>query len=195
VWNLFPQAGQGGERKVSIEIMTGKTFLNTIAKGEKDILQIFLDLLTKGGTAYCVVGGLAVNAYVEPVVSLDLDVVVVSKDLEKITKLARTKGFKVEKHEHSLNFSSPGSDLGIQLQTDSRYQPFISRSTPKEILGYRMQVARKEDVLQGKVWAYMEETTRRSKRQKDLADIMRLVESDPELGKILPKPILEELKR
>jgi len=175
--------------------MTGKTFLNSIANGEKDILQIFLDLLSETGTDYCVVGGLAVNAYVEPVVSLDLDVVVVLKDLEKITKLARTKGFKIEKHEHSLNFSSTGSDLRIQLQTDSRYQPFIPRSTPKEILGYRMQVARKEDVLQGKVWAYSDGAKRRSEKQKDLADIMRLVESYPELEKILPEGIQEELKK
>jgi hypothetical protein len=105
------------------------------------------------------------------VVSLDLDVVVVSKDLEKITKLARTKGFKIEKHEHRLNFSSTGSDLRIQLQTDSRYRPFISRPTPKEILGYRMQVARKEDVLQGKVWAYidaLETIDRLSKRNQRL---------------------------
>ena len=175
--------------------MTGKTFLNSIANGEKDVIQIFLDMLAKAGTAYCVVGGFAVNAYVEPVVSLDLDVVVVLKDLEKITKLAETKGFKIEKHEHSLNFSSTGSDLRILLQTDSRYQAFIPRSRPKEILGYRMQVARKEDVLQGKVWAYSDETRRRSKRQKDLADIMRLVEPYPELEKILPEGIQEELKK
>ena len=175
--------------------MTGKTFLNSIANGEKDILQIFLDLLSETGTDYCVVGGLAVNAYVEPVVSLDLDVVVVLKDLEKITKLAGRKGFKIERHPHSLNFSSKGSDLRIQLQTDSRYQAFIPRSTPKEILGYRMQVARKEDVLQGKVWAYSDGAKRRSEKQKDLADIMRLVESYPELEKILPEGIQEELKK
>jgi len=32
-----------------------------------------------------------------------------------------------------------------------------------------MKVARLEDVLQGKVWAYMDKTQRKSKRQKDLA--------------------------
>jgi len=175
--------------------MTGKTFLNSIANGEKDILQIFLDLLAEAGTEYCVVGGLAVNAYVEPVVSLDLDVVVILKDLEKICQLAGTREFKIEKHEHSVNFSSAGSDLRIQLQTDLRYQAFIPRSTPKEILGYKMQVARLEDVLRGKIWAYSDETRRRSKRQKDLADIMRLVESYPELENVLPEAIREVLKR
>lgn len=175
--------------------MTGKTFLNALANGEKDILQIFLDLLSETGTAYCVVGGLAVNAYVEPVVSLDLDVVVILNDLKRICTLAEAKGFKIEKHEHSVNFASLGSDLRIQLQTDLRYQAFITRSVLKEVLGYRMNVARREDVLQGKIWAYSDETRRRSKRQKDLADIMRLVESYPELERLLPEPIREELKR
>jgi len=101
--------------------MTGKTFINAVANGEKDILQIFLDMLSETGSAYCVVGGLGVSAYVEPVVSLDLDVVVISKDLEKISTLAEAKGFKIEKHEHRVNFASSGSDLRIQLQTDLRY--------------------------------------------------------------------------
>ena len=174
--------------------MTGKTFINAVANGEKDVLQIFLDILSGTGTTYCVVGGLAVNAYVEPVVSLDLDVVVILNDLEKISTLAGAKGFKVEKHEHSVNFASSGSDLRIQLRTDLRYQAFIPRSMPKVVLGYQMNVARVEDVLQGKIWAYSDETRRRSKRQKDLADIMRMVESYPELEDILPPGIRKDLE-
>ena len=175
--------------------MTGKTFLNAVANGKKDILQIFLDMLSETGTAYCVVGGLAVNAYVEPVVSLDLDVVVVLKDLGKLVTLGGKKGFQVERHEHSVNFSSSDSDLRIQLQTDPRYQEFIPRSLRKEVLGYRMNVGRREDVLQGKIWAYSDQTRRKSKRQKDLADIMRLVEFYPELEDLLPSGIRKELKR
>jgi hypothetical protein len=34
-----------------------------------------------------------------------------------------------------------------------------------------MKVAALEDVLQDKVWAYLDESRRKSKRQKDLADI------------------------
>ena len=45
------------------------------------------------------------------------------------------------------------------------------------------------DVLQGKVWAYSDETRRKSKRQKDLADIMRLVEAHPRLRARLPPGI------
>jgi hypothetical protein len=57
--------------------MTKKEFMNSVANGQADILQQFLDLVNKMEIDYCVIGGLAVNAYVEPVVSLDLDIVVV----------------------------------------------------------------------------------------------------------------------
>jgi hypothetical protein len=174
--------------------MTGKKFMNTVANGKKDILQIFLNILKRTKTAYCIVGGLAVNAFVEPVVSLDLDVVIESKDIDKVSKEIVDKGFKVEKFEHSMNLTSSKSDLRIQIQTDSRYQEFISRASSKEVLGYKMNVASIEDVLQGKVWAYLDEKRRMSKRQKDLADIIRLIEAYPSLERLIPSVILEKLK-
>jgi hypothetical protein len=57
-----------------------------------------------------------------------------------------------------------------------------------------MKVAIMGDVLQGKMWAYMDEQRRKSKRQKDLADIMRLVESYPELERQIPSGIRRELE-
>jgi len=174
--------------------MTGKKFMNTVANGKEDILQIFLNILKRTKTAYCIVGGLAVNAFVEPVVSLDLDVVIESKDIDKVSKEIVDKGFKVERFEHSMNLTSSKSDLRIQIQTDSRYQEFLSRASSKEVLGYKMNVASIEDVLQGKVWAYSDEKRRMSKRQKDLADIIRLIEAYPSLERLIPSIILEKLK-
>ncbi len=52
--------------------MTEKEFINNIANGQEDIIQKLVDLLEENKIGYCVIGGLAVNAYVEPVVSLDL---------------------------------------------------------------------------------------------------------------------------
>lgn len=52
-----------------------------------------------------------------------------------------------------------------------------------------MIVASLEDVLNGKIWAYMDEERRKSKRQKDLADIMRLIETHPHLYDSLPDNI------
>jgi hypothetical protein len=168
--------------------MTEKEFINRIANGQLDILQLFLELLNENKIDYCVIGGLAVNAYVEPVVSLDLDIVVAADAMDKLSNAAK-RIFTIKKFEHSLNLKSPKSDLRIQIQTDSRYQPFISKATNKKIMGYDMRVAALEDVLQGKIWAYSDEQRRRSKRQKDLADIFRLVEAYPHLEDLLPESI------
>jgi hypothetical protein len=54
-------------------------------------------------------------------------------------------------------------------------------------------VACVEDVLSGKVWAASDPARRASKRQKDLADIARLLESDPELRAQVPRELLDRL--
>ena len=168
--------------------MTKKEFMNIICNGQEDLLQKFLDLLTKMKIDYCIIGGLAVNAYVEPVVSMDLDVVVFTKAIDSLKKESENI-FKIEEFPHSLNLSSPMTDLRIQLQKDPRYQSFISRSSIKEVMGYKMKVATIEDVLQGKVWAYSDRERRKSKRQKDLADIFRLIEAFPQQKDLLPESI------
>lgn len=171
--------------------MTSKQFINSLAKGQEDVLQLFLDLLYKHKTEYCLIGGLAVNAYVTPVVSLDLDLVVVTNSLKELRESAKEK-FEIEDFPHSINFKSPKSDLRIQIQTDPRYQKFIPRATLKNVLGYQMKVACLEDVLQGKLWAYSDDKRRRSKHQKDLADIYRLTEEYPDLNKLLPESLKNE---
>ncbi len=163
-------------------------FLNTVAQSQEDILEVFLDILSQNDVKYCAIGGLAVNAYAEPVVSLDLDVVVAADKVDDLIILLQSY-FTVTINPHSINISSDKSDLRIQVQTDPRYQDFISRAAKKKVLGYEMQVAAIEDVLQGKVWAYLDDTRRASKRQKDLADIFRLVEVEPELKTKLPEEI------
>jgi len=178
-----------------IEAMTGKEFINQVANGKSDIIQAFLDILSKTSSRYCLIGGLAVNAYVEPVVSLDMDVVAANEDLGAVCKEAEERGLKIEQFEHSVNITSKSSDLRIQLQADPRYQGFVPNAQDKTVLGYTMKVARLEDVLQGKVWAYIDKTRRRSKRQKDLADILRVVEKFPQLQTTLPQSIREELER
>jgi len=168
--------------------MTKKRFINTISNSEKDILQQFLDILISHKIEYCVVGGLAVNAYVEPVVSLDLDVVVITEKIDQLKDFAKDV-FMIAEFPHSLNFTSAKSDLRIQVQTDPRYQSFIARAIEKEVLDYAMNVAALEDVFQGKIWAYSDEERRASKRQKDLADILRMIETYPELKGLLPESL------
>jgi hypothetical protein len=168
--------------------MTKKEFFKAVSNDQEDVIQIFLDALSTVNVDYCIIGGLAVNAYAEPVVSLDLDIVVAINDIGTACKAVKDH-FKIERFTHSINFSSNKSDLRIQLQIDQRYQKFIARATIHSVLGYEMKVAIIEDVLQGKIWAYSDEQRRKSKRQKDLSDIIRLIETYPHLVDHLPDSI------
>jgi len=170
--------------------MTRREFMNRVAHGKSDFLREFMALLEEAHVPFCAIGGLAVNAYAEPVVSLDLDVVLLAAQLDAILPRLRER-HRVTHFANSINVTSTSSDLRIQIQTDARYQAFLGRAQRREVLGYEMPVAAVEDVLQGKIWAAMDETRRPSKRQKDLSDILRLVEVRPELAALIP----EALKR
>lgn len=167
-------------------------FWREVTEDHTGFLQSFLGLLDGEGVAYCVVGGQAVNAYAEPVVSLDLDIVVAARDLGRLGKLLEAH-YRVERFEQSLNVSAPGSALRIQVRLDPRYDSFVDRCERRRILGLELPVARLEDVLRGKVWAAADPSRRPSKRQKDLADISRLLESHPELRFLVPEDILARL--
>lgn len=172
--------------------MQRRTFLRTVTADRTDLLDRLLTVLAEQRARYCVVGGQAVNAYAEPVVSLDLDLVIAVSDLPGLLEVL-TSRFRVERFPHSINISSEGSDLRVQIQTDERYNPFVERASEYEVLGVRLPVAAIEDVLQGKVWAVQDPARRPSKRQKDLADIARLIEVRPELRSRVPAAILERL--
>ena len=172
--------------------MLASTFRRLVTMDTSNFLESFLHVLEEARVPYCVVGGQAVNAYVEPLVSLDLDVVIAATEIGSIKERLRS-AFIVESFPHSLNVSQTGSDLRAQIQTDQRYADFLRRAKVRSVLGREMPVAAVEDVLQGKVWAASDPGRRGSKRQKDLADIARLLEKFPALRKDVPDSLLSKL--
>ena len=110
-------------------------------------------------------------------------------DLPRVEK-ALAERFQVRRFAHGLNVSSPNSKLRLQVQTDPRYEPFVGRARIREVMDLRLPVAAPEDLLQGKIWAVQDEDRRLSKRQKDLADIVRLIEAYPQLRQRVPRDVL-----
>ncbi len=165
------------------------------------------ELTTKGGASdfariveicrqigpYCLVGGLAVNCYVEPVYTLDADFVVVAAKKDGLKRELVRQGFSVEEFAHSLNALAPSSELRIQFTTDPRYQPFLGRAQEKEVLGVPVSVAALEDVVQGKLWAYRDPERRMTKRKKDELDLLRLAEAYPQLRALYPPELQRQL--
>lgn len=144
---------------------------------------------------YCLIGGLAVNCYVEPVYTLDADMVVVSSILGDLRMHLEEQGFKTEIHQHPVNALAPGSELRIQFTTDERYQAFVARSVEADVLGMRVKIASLEDVTQGKLWAYGDPRRRLSKRKKDELDLIRLAEAYPRLKSLLPRELRDQIDR
>ena len=144
---------------------------------------------------YCLIGGLAVNCYIEPVYTLDADVVVIGSNRPKLSEYLRKQGFKTEEHPHPVNALAPGTQLRIQFTTDERYQAFLARSVDAQVLGIRVRVACLEDVTRGKLWAYGDPQRRLSKRKKDELDLIRLAEAYPDLASQYPSDLRQQLVR
>ncbi len=172
--------------------MQALAFWKAVTMDHVNFLERLVSLLNEHHIQYCVIGGQAVNAYADPVVSLDLDLAVVVAQLPQVRTLLEMQ-FVVKEFPHSLNVYVEGSDLRVQIQTDPRYAMFPEQAVRRDILGLELPVAQLEDVLKGKIWAASDSERRGSKRQKDLADIARLIENYPELRAQVPQEILVKL--
>jgi hypothetical protein len=171
--------------------MKALSFWKAVTMDKADLLDEVFAFLRESGIRFCVIGGQAVNAYVEPLVSLDLDLAVAVAQIDQVRKLAKDR-FHAEEFPHSLNISSPGSNLRVQIQTDPRYGDFVERASVRDVLGLNLPVAVIEDVLQGKIWAASDPTQRPTKRRKDLLDIERILEAYPKLRPRIPEEILRQ---
>jgi hypothetical protein len=172
--------------------MKSSTYWKAVLLDRGNFLERVLEFLKTSGVRYCVVGGTGVNAYAYPVVTEDLDIVVAAEEIDALEN-ALAREFKVRRFPHRINVSAPPSKLQVQIQTDPRYFDFVNRATVREVMDFQLPVASIEDILQGKIWAVSDTGRRQSKRQKDLADIARILEVSPELRSRVPAELLAKL--
>lgn len=165
--------------------MKKNTFYNKATNSKFNIISEFLILLRSEKIEYCVIGGTAMNAYCEPLLTLDFDCVIERNRVADLKKRLKSKGFKVNTHPYTYEVTHPKSDIRIQIQRDDRYQAFIRNAIIKKVLDYKMKVAAKEDLLSGKIWASQDKTRNKLKKEKDMLDIHRLIEKYPELENLV----------
>ncbi len=127
-------------------------FESVTGSGSSDFATV-VGILNRGG-AWCLIGGLAVNCYVEPVYTLDADIVVIASELPAIKNALIDAGFSVEEFPNSLNARMPESDLRVQFSLDPRYQDFVNDTTIREVLGQQVPVASLANVVRGRIWAW-----------------------------------------
>ena len=143
----------------------------------------FADLVTvlNRNRPWCLIGGLAVNCYVEPVYTVDVDLVVVAANLEQIGRELEAAGFRLS------------SELNVQFTTDARYQDFLAGATERQVLGLAVPAASLQDIVRGKVWAWQDKERRSTKRKKDELGLMRIAEAHPKLRGLIPAEIVKQL--
>jgi hypothetical protein len=151
-------------------------FWKAVTMDRSDFLERIIAMLEENGIRFCLVGGTAANAYVEPLVSRDLAIAVALDDIRRAEQLLM-RFFRVRHFAHNLNVSAAGSKLRVHIQLDREYAACVERAQRREVLGLRLPVAAFEDVLRAKIRAAQEPSRRRAKRMKDLVDIARLTEA------------------
>ncbi len=173
--------------------MTASEVFESITGSGSSDFATLVGILNANGP-WCLIGGLAVNCYVEPVYTLDADIVVITSKLQSIKNALVEAGFSLEEFAHSVNAKMANSDLRIQLSLDPRYQEFLADTSIRVVLGQQVPVASLANVVRGKVWAWRDAERRVSKRKKDELDLIRILEAYPNLKELMPAEIRIQLE-
>jgi len=174
--------------------MTMRQFYDWQTAGGGGDVSLLVATLEQREIAWCMIGGLAVNHWAaEPMATADVDLVIALERVEEAVKALRAAGFTAKKFKWSVNLKGR-SKVSVQISTEEAYREFPSRSVPADIHGILMRVGSLPDTLQGKILAWRDPERRASKRQKDLTDILRLVEAHPKLKKLLPADVAGKIE-
>ncbi len=172
--------------------MTAADVYDAVTNGGAHDFAEAVAILNQHGP-WCLIGGLAVNHYVEPVYTIDADLVLVADNLPAVQGALAAAGFSVQAFQHSINARRPGSELVLQFTVETRYQAFIERAELGKVLGATVPIASLPDLIQGKVWAWQDPKRRLSKHKKDELDLIRIAETHSELRNLIPDEIVAQI--
>jgi hypothetical protein len=95
--------------------MTAREIYDLALRGGGNDFQTTVELLERLGEPWCLIGGLAINVYCEPVYTNDADFIVVASQLELVVAELAGLGFTISRHRFSVNAQLPGSSLIVQF--------------------------------------------------------------------------------
>lgn len=125
--------------------MTQKQFYDWQTMGGSKDVSALVQSLEEREISWCMIGGLAVNHWAEePMATADVDLVIVTKQLDAAVEAFQSLGFSREEFAHSVNLKGQ-SKVSIQITTAEFYQEFPSRAVPADVHGMLMRVASVED--------------------------------------------------
>lgn len=131
---------------------------------------------------WAIIGGVAAQVRLaEPRTTLDIDVAVARRAELPIAAL-QAAGFRhTGAFAHSDNWIGPG-DVPVQFADDAALAGAIDRATRVALRACSLPIIAAEDLLRTKIAAARDPGRRRSKRLRDQADAVALVEQEPGLA-------------
>lgn len=174
--------------------MGALAFWRAVVNDRSNFLGRVIDLLEGEGVRYCVIGGVGVNAYAEPVVTQDLDIIIAIEDMERARGLLERE-FKVREFERSYNVYDPDSKLQVQVRRDSALSSVVDRAEVRGVMDLPLPVVSVDDLFELKLAAATEPTQRMSKRGKDFLDLGPLVMMFPYLHERIPDAVRDDVYR
>jgi hypothetical protein len=143
--------------------MTAKQFYDWQTSGGAGDVMRLVECLEHADVAWCAIGGVAVNHWAaHPMVTQDVDFVVVADAVERVVALLEEAGFRAERFDWSVNFKGR-SAVSLRLSTEECYRDFPARSVPADVHGILVRAASLADTLTGKIRAWSDPTRRQSK--------------------------------
>ena len=160
---------------------------------KEEPLRHVISVLETSGTAYALIGGIAVQLHTsEPRTTLDIDLAVTKFDDIPRDALAQA-GFDHDgRYEHSDNWWAPGREprserTAVQFSAeDVGIADAVARARHIDVGSLHLRLATVADLLVLKLAAAEEPRRRTSKRRRDLLDILTLAEEHPEAASGLP---------
>ena len=167
-----------------------------IMSGTTDFAQV-VESLRRHGAEFCVIGGMAVNSYVTPVYTVDLDLVVMAADLAPVLDDLRAADWRIKEYPYSINAQRRAgpteradSMLMVQFSKPEEMQSYVDRAVLRPIFGLDVPVAALPDLVAAKLAAWAEPRRRPNKRRKDELDVLRLAEAFPSVvDRLLPEEL------
>jgi hypothetical protein len=152
---------------------------------KKPALLQLARVLDAAGTAYAVIGGVAMQVHQDdPRTTLDIDVAVLDRGAIPAAALSAAGFQRTGSFAHSENWLGPGA-TPVQFTDDPALREALARSVPIVLEDVHLRILSVEDLLHAKLRAAADPSRRRSKRLQDLADAQGLLETRPPLVSLL----------
>ena len=147
------------------------------------MIAILLDVFDAVGSAHCLIGGIAVGYHAQPRATVDVDMLVPTRMLDRIAELLRARGYVVAEQRDMIRIYPSGvtpdeaeavADL-VGFESNPTLRAVAKASEPATVLGREVRIATRGALVAAKFHAAVAPTRAVLDRQQDIVDMGRII--------------------